>query len=260
MSIDNKERFPSYCRYGIHVDCSNMKQMLIEIKTLLNSGKKHYVCFLEGNLIFHALHDSSVLNAINGATLVYPDGIVVALIWSLHFRKVFNRCTGPSSMLYICQYGVEKGWKHFFLGGASGVPEQLVEKLKKQFPGMQVAGCWSPPFRPLTHDEEKEIQNRIEKTKPDFLWVGLGGPKQEFWMHEHLNKLNVPVMLGVGAAFDFHSENKYWCPQILRVLGFEWFWRALTGGRKTFKRNLQCVSYDVGLLLKEVFLFFYPKR
>lgn len=260
ISIDNKERFPSYCYYGIHVNRSNMRQMLNEIETLLNSNGRHYVCFIEGNLIYRASHNSSLRNAIDEADLVYSDGIVISLIWGLHFRKVFNRCTGPSAMLQICQYGVEKGWKHFFLGGDSKVSERLVENLKRQFPGLKVVGRWVPPFRPLTDDEEKEIRNRIEETKPDFLWVGLGGAKQEFWMHDHLNKLNVPIMLGVGAAFDFHSQNKPWCPKILRILGLEWLWRGITGGWRIFRRNLRCVSYDIFLLLKELSLFFLPGK
>jgi N-acetylglucosaminyldiphosphoundecaprenol N-acetyl-beta-D-mannosaminyltransferase len=146
-------------------------------------------------------------------------------------------------MLDACQYGLAKGWRHFFYGGAEGVAEKLAWRLGERFPGLQVAGTWCPPFRSLTPEEEASARQTIEDARPDLLWVGLGGPKQEFWIAQHLGRINVPVMLAVGAAFDFHSGNRAWAPPWIRQIGMEWAYRAATGGRKTFLRNVRCVFW-----------------
>ena len=228
--------------HGIHVNRSSMAQALEEVEILRTHRQGEFVCFFEANLFSRALGEEAVREVINRASLVYPDGIAVAKSASWRTGVRFERVSGPSFLLKACEYGLDRNWRHFFLGGADGVAERLAENLKKRFPGLQIAGTYCPPFRQLTDEEEREVKDRIESARTDLLWVGLGGPKQEFWMQAHRSRIDVPVMLGVGAAFDFHSGNRSWAPKIVRTLGLEWLWRMCSGGRKTLFRNIRCVS------------------
>ena len=241
--VDKSKMFQTCDIHEIPVNISNMEQALLEVESLFNSHQHHYVCFFEGNLLSRAIRENDVKNAISQASLIYPDGIVVAKEVELKFKRPVSRVPGPSFLLSACEYGIKRKWRHFFLGGSNGVAEKLVANLKKRYPGIQIAGWYSPPFRDLTEEEEEEIRRETENTHTDFLWVGLGGPKQEFWMKKHLNKINVPVMLGVGAAFDFHSGNRPWAPLIVRKIGAEWLYRTISGGKRTFFRNIKCVFY-----------------
>ena len=125
---------------------------------------------------------------------------------------------------------------NIFYGGKDGVPKQLSKKLTKKYPGLIIAEIYSPPFRPLTQKEDEAIINRINKARPDILWVGLGLIKQEKWISEHLRKIDVPWMIGVGAAFDFHAGTIKRAPRVFRNLGLEWLYR-LTFEPRMFIRN-----------------------
>jgi N-acetylglucosaminyldiphosphoundecaprenol N-acetyl-beta-D-mannosaminyltransferase len=207
-----------------------------------------YVCFCEASLLSSAMRDGSVLEALSGAKLVLADGIAVLTYARLRNIPIQERVPGPGYLLAACEYGLARGWRHFFYGGEQGVPERLAETLTCRYPGLKIAGAWSPPFRELTEAEEEQTKAMIEGAGADLLWLGLGSPKQELWMARHAGRIDVPVMLGVGAAFDFHSGNRPWAPPVIRRLGMEWAYRMLTGGRQTLRRNVRCVSH-VALLL-----------
>lgn len=239
--------------HGIPVNVSNMEQALREVETLVLRREHHYVCFFEGNLFLRSLREQDVHDVIAGASLIYPDGIVVAKELGWNLKRPVERVSGPSFMLRACEYGMQRKWRHFFLGGADGVVQRLTATLKEKYPEMIVAGCYTPPFRELTSEEENQVKQMIEESHADLLWVGLGGPKQEFWMKKHLKQINVPVMLGVGAAFDFHSGNRPWAPAWIRKLGAEWIYRTLSGGRRTFQRNVKCISLLSFVFLRDAF-------
>jgi N-acetylglucosaminyldiphosphoundecaprenol N-acetyl-beta-D-mannosaminyltransferase len=130
------------------------------------------------------------------------------------------------------------GYRHFFYGGENGVPELLATLLKKRFPGLQVVGTFSPPFRPLTLEEDERIVQIINEAEPDIVWVGLGTPKQELWMAEHRERLKAPVLIGVGAAFDFLSGRKPQAPKWMQRSGLEWLFRLVNEPKRLWKRNL----------------------
>ena len=261
MEIASENLFRCADVHGICVNRSSLAQALREVEILIEHRRGEYVCFFEANLFSRALTDRAVREVINGATLVYPDGIAPAKCASYRAKTSFPRVAGPTFLLKACEYGLDKNWRHFFLGGAEGVAEQLAENLKLRFPGLQISGTYCPPFRPLTEDEEREVKTRIEAGHTDLLWVGLGGPKQEFWMRAHQGKLDVPVMLGVGAAFDFHSGNRPWAPRIVREFGLEWLWRMFSGGYKTLLRNLRCVAKISFVLLSDLLCYrLIPRR
>jgi N-acetylglucosaminyldiphosphoundecaprenol N-acetyl-beta-D-mannosaminyltransferase len=141
-------------------------------------------------------------------------------------------------MLAVCQASLQKGYRHFFYGGNEGVPELLRDKLQEKFPGLQVVGTYSPPFRPLTPEEDAAIVARINAARPDIVWVGLSTPKQERWMAAHLGKVQAPVMVGVGAAFDFHAGLKPQAPRWMQQSGMEWFFRMVTEPKRLARRYL----------------------
>lgn len=234
---------------GFKINNSNLTIAVKEVETLISSKQKSYVCFCESNLLKSALYSKRITNVLAESSLVYPDGKVIQLLAQIHHHKNIERVTGPAFMLDACKYGQAKKWRHFFYGGAEGVADQLAEKLQKKYPDMIVAGTYSPPFSPLTEEQEKNIKRMIEEKNTDLLWVGLGGPKQELWMNEHLNKIDVPVMLGVGAAFDFHSGNRRWAPEWMKKCGMEWLYRTLFGGRRTCLRNIKCVTITGSILV-----------
>lgn len=132
----------------------------------------------------------------------------------------------------------EKGYRHFFYGGAPGVAETLVEKLSREYPGLQIAGSYSPPYRPLSEQEDAKVVAMINAARPDIVWVGLGATKQEKWMAEHVRRIEATAMIGVGAAFDFHSANVKWAPAWIQKSGLEWAYRLAKEPRRMWRRNL----------------------
>ena len=239
--------------HGIPVNISNMEQALIEVETLIKLQQHHYVCFFEGNLFARSIREKEVHDVISAASLVYPDGIIIAKELEWNTKKKASRVSGPAFLLKACEYGIKHNWRHFFLGGEDGVAQKIAMNLLKKYPDLEIAGYYTPPFRELNEEEELQIKHEIENNHTDLLWVGLGGPKQEFWMRKHLNTINVPVMLGVGAAFDFHSGNRPWAPPIIRKMGFEWLYRMLRGGKRTFLRNVKCLNSLFNVLLNDKF-------
>jgi N-acetylglucosaminyldiphosphoundecaprenol N-acetyl-beta-D-mannosaminyltransferase len=154
-------------------------------------------------------------------------------------------------LLAFCEESAGRGYRHFFYGGEPGVAERLAESLKTRFPGLKVVGTCSPPFRPLSANEDAEMVEMINRAKPDVLWVGLGAPKQERWMHEHKGRLRVPVLVGVGAAFDMLSGRRKQAPRLLREHGLEWFFRLLQEPRRLWRRYLVYGSKFIAYLLLE---------
>jgi N-acetylglucosaminyldiphosphoundecaprenol N-acetyl-beta-D-mannosaminyltransferase len=147
-----------------------------------------------------------------------------------------ERVYGPDLLLACCAVSVEKGWQHFFYGGAPGVAERLATLLRDRFSGIRIVGVESPPYRDLTTNEDEALMRRIGAA--DLLWVGLGTPKQERWMHAHLGTVSAKVMIGVGAAFDFLSGTKRQAPRWMRQSGLEWVFRLLSEPGRLWRRYL----------------------
>jgi N-acetylglucosaminyldiphosphoundecaprenol N-acetyl-beta-D-mannosaminyltransferase len=167
-----------------------------------------------------------------------PDGIGIILAARLLDYEHSGRLSGPETMLYLCDRGRHLGLRHYFYGGADGVAERLKRDLTARFPGLEVAGCCTPPFGAVSEELDRDLARRINDAGPDIVWIGLGAPKQEKWMASHLRKIEAPAMIGVGAAFDFHSGNRPWCPEPLRKAGLEWAYRLATEPRRLWRRNL----------------------
>jgi len=232
----------------VGITASDMPGALQRVETFIDDGGHHTVCFCEANLLSHITSNPALAQVLEEADAVFADGVALTLLARLRGQQLPGRVAGPWFFLAAMEYGVTRGWRHYFYGGAEGVAETLAERMRQQYPGVQIAGTHSPPFRELSAGEEASDREMIESAKPHLLWVGLGGPKQEFWIQAHRGVIDVPVMLAVGAAFDFHSGNRAWAPKWVRALGFEWAFRMLTGGRRTLIRNLRCVTRVAWLL------------
>lgn len=202
------------------------------------AGQRRYVAITNPHSVLLCHRDKMMLRATHDAGLVLPDGIGIVLAARLLGYPRCGRATGPTLMLKLCDWGRKKGYRHFFYGGAEGVADKLADKLSHEYPGLNVAGTYCPPFRTLCEREDLEVIDKINSAGPDILWVGLGAPKQEKWMAEHVGRINATAMIGVGAAFDFHSGKVKWAPSFVRRLGLEWAYRLIQEPRRMWRRNL----------------------
>ena len=228
---------------GVEVSAVNMAQAIGAISQWIDRNEPHYVCVTPAHGVMEGRNDPELRRVFKESGLTTPDGM--SIVWLLHWygQKHVTRVYGPDLMLSLCKYGLSRGWKHYFYGGASGVPEKLVDNLLKLFPNLQVAGVHSPPFRELTLEEDENITNQIQAKKPEIVWVGISTPKQERWMSQHVNTLKVPVLIGVGAAFDFLSGAKTQAPKWVQRFGMEWLFRLATEPRRLWRRYIHYPAF-----------------
>ncbi len=223
---------------GVGVSAINMPQALQAIEGWMDARTPQYVCVTPAHAVMEC-HDHPELKLIyNQSGLTTPDGMSIVWLLKLFGFSHVDRVYGPDLMLEVCRSSQDKGYKHYFYGGAPGVADQLAEKLLKRFPELKIVGLESPPFRELTDVENQEMIKRIQSAAPDIIWVGIGSPRQEKWMSRHLKDLGVPVLIGVGAAFDFLSGNKPQAPRWIQHSGMEWFYRLLSEPRRLWKRYM----------------------
>lgn len=209
-----------------------------------------YACFCDAHLFIRAAREREARNALAGAGFVLADGIAVLLAARLLGTEIPERIPGPFLMRTLCEHGLQKGYKHFFYGSTEAVLARLVGELSGRLPGLRIVGTHSPPYRVLSPSEDAEITERINSCHPDIVWVALGAPKQEIWAHDHLGRLNAPLILPVGAAFDFLSGTVPRAPLWVQRMGMEWLYRAFTGGRRVFLRNAKYDFLMLGLLVR----------
>ena len=191
------------------------------------------------------------LRSVFGTGLSFTDGMPLVWIARRRGAKFAERVCGPDVLSSLCDRGRTLGLRHFFLGGAVGTPQALSESLGRRFPGLNTVGVHAPPFRPLTPAEDDELVRSINTARPNILWVGLGSPKQDFWAAEHLERLDVPLVLAVGAAFDFHSGKLRRAPAWLRRMGLEWLFRLAMEPRRLFRRYLTTNLRFIYLVARE---------
>ena len=237
---------------GVHVSAINMDQALETIAGWVEDRKAHYVCVLPAHVVMDCRKDPALRGILNGSGMTTPDGM--SLVWLLrwHGYRQAERVYGPDLMLEVCRVSEKKEWRHFFYGGAPTVPEELAGRLQTRFPNMQIAGVYSPPFRLLTDTEDQAVVERINASRADIVWVGIGSPRQEAWMAEHNGKLNAPVLIGVGAAFDFLSGRKRQAPRWVQHAGLEWLFRLSAEPRRLGRRYAQYPLFGLLVLLQSL--------
>lgn len=224
---------------GVWVNLVQIPDVVRQMRVWIQEGGgSHFIAVTGMHGITEAQNDPSFKAVLNAADLVVPDGMPVVWLARLHGTRLKRRVYGPELMLTFCAETAQRGYRHFLYGGAPGVPEQLAGTLTSRFPGLQIAGTYSPPFRPLSAEEEKQMLDRINGSGADVLWVGLSTPKQERWMYHYRSRLNVPVLVGVGAAFDLNTGRVRQAPPWMREHGLEWFFRLIQEPRRLAGRYL----------------------
>jgi len=223
---------------GVPVSAITMAQAVHIIGGSIATRTPNYVCVTGVHGVMESDRDEALRLIHMRAGLVTPDGM--PLVWLAHRAGYphVERVYGPDLMLAVCAASIGHGWRHFLYGGACGVTGRLAARLRQRFPDLQIAGGLSPPFRPLTTEEDEAVVNRINATHSDIVWVGLSTPKQERWMAAHVGRLNAPVLIGVGAAFDFHAGLKRQAPRWMQRHGLEWSFRLMSEPRRLWKRYL----------------------
>ena len=223
---------------GVGVSAVNMQMTLEIIRHWIEQRESRYICLTSVHGVMESHDHSKVKKVHNSSGLTTPDGMpLVWLSWLKGYPKV-QRVYGPDLMLALCQYSIAQGYSHYFYGGTQSALEKLVANLQEQFPGICISGYYSPPFRTLTAEEDAEIVDMINASHADIVWIALGAPKQEIWMSEHIERLASPVLIGVGAAFDFLSGEKKQAPLWMQRSGLEWFFRLLNEPSRLWKRYL----------------------
>ena len=221
---------------GVGISILNLACARDVITEAISSNRKGYISVTGVHGISEAQDDPDFRRVLNRSLLCTPDGMPTVWMGKLAGHKEMDRVYGPDLMKLLCQTGVAHGWKHFLYGGASGVAEELKAKLETRFPGIKIAGTYTPPFRPLDSNEERDLIERVERARPDLFWVGLSTPKQERFMAAYLPKLQTKLMLGVGAAFDFHAGKVKQAPRWIQRSGLEWAYRIGQEPRRLWKR------------------------
>ena len=196
----------------------------------------HHVVNTGMHGIMEAHKDPSIASVLNAADLLAPDGILAIIVARFYGYRLRKQDTGPDLLWRFSEIANRKGYKYFFYGDTAETLELLSANLTSEFRDLKIVGYQSPPFRPLTQEEDEAMVATINQAKPDVLWVGLGMPKQEKWIFEHRHALKVPVVVGAGASFKFISGTVPRAPTLVCNLGFEWLWRLAQEPRRGWRR------------------------
>jgi len=223
---------------GVGISAINMTIALETIERWIADRDPHYVCVFPVHSVMECQKDPALRRIANASGLTTPDGMPLVWLSRMHGHRHVTRVYGPDLMTALCAASAEHGYRHFFYGCAEGVPEKLAVVLTRKYPGLQVVGTYAPPFHPLESEEDEQIVEMINASDADIVWVGLGTPKQDHWMAAHVGRIRAPVLIGVGAAFDFHAGLKRQAPCWMQRSGLEWFFRLITEPRRLWRRYL----------------------
>lgn len=231
----NKSEIPICNILGVNIAAINMDWLLDFTDNHLSELAGDYMCVSNVHTTVTSMEEPDYCAVQNGGIIAIPDGGPLSSVGRKRGFEKMERTTGPGYMGEIFSITAEKGYRHFFYGSTEETLDLLRQKLNEKYPGIEIAGMYSPPFRALTDDEDNEIINMINETKPDFVWVGLGAPKQENWMARHQGKID-GFMVGVGAGFDYFAENISRAPMWMQKLNLEWVYRLMQDPKRLFMR------------------------
>ena len=239
MEIESRSRSetPSFQVLGVRVHAVQIPEVVERIENwIAERDRCHFIAVTGMHGVTEAQHDLRFKEILNTADLVVPDGMPLVWLGRHHGHRMKRRVYGPELMQTFCHATGAK-YRHYLYGGISGVADYLSEVLQSKH-GVKIAGTYSPPFRAISKEEDDEILARIHAAEPDVLWVGLSTPKQERWMYEHRCSLRVPVVIGVGAAFDLNCGRIRQAPSWMREHGLEWAYRLMREPRRLWRRYL----------------------
>lgn len=230
---------PTFKVLGVNVSPLQIPDVVAKMEDWIRARDGcRYIAVTGMHGVTEAQHDAQFKRVLNSADLVVADGMPLVWLGRKRGFPMQRRVYGPELMSTFCAQMRTRGYRHFLYGGNPGVADGLAAKLQERFPGLKIAGTCSPPFRPLTHDEDEHNIATINDSRADVVWVSLSEIKQGTWMHAHRHRLTAPVLVGIGAAFDFHAGLKKQAPAWMRENGFEWLFRLLQEPRRLWRRYL----------------------
>lgn len=238
---------------GIKVSRVHLDTAWNQICQWVQDQQRVYVCVAPVATLVDAKKDPSYKAVVNAASMVTPDGMPVVWLAQLKGCKDIQRTYGPDLMHLVCNQGQQKGLRHFFYGSAPETLVQLQNRLTQLYPSLKIVGVHSPAYHPHAVRETDKVIRLMNESQADILWVGLGSPKQDFWMDLHRPLLNVPVMIGAGAAFDFLSGVKPQAPRWMQRSGLEWLFRLCCEPQRLWRRYLIGNTLFLGYVLKDLF-------
>jgi N-acetylglucosaminyldiphosphoundecaprenol N-acetyl-beta-D-mannosaminyltransferase len=223
---------------GVGIHAVDMQSAAVFLDTVIREGGKGYVCLTGVHGIMEASRDPGLKSIFAKALLVAPDGMPTVWIGRIQGFGTIQRVFGPDLMIDIIGRTEFRTRTHFLCGGEPGVAEKLRENLLQRFPWIRISGTYSPPFRPMSGAEESELKAKVRSSRPDIIWVGLSTPKQERFMARYLPVLDTQLMIGVGAAFLFHTGMLKDSPDWVKHAGLQWLHRLLQEPSRLWKRYL----------------------
>lgn len=235
---------------GVGVSAINLDQAVTIIDRWIRNRDRQYICLTPVHSIMDCVFNPSLRRVYNNSGLTTPDGM--PLVWWLKSRGFswVDRVYGPDLMERVFEDSRERGWSHFLYGGGEGVAASLAKVMEGRLPGINVVGAEMPPFHQLDAKEDQETLTRINRANPDILWLGISSPKQDRWMADHLGRVEAPVMIGVGAAFDILSGRVPQAPRWVQRSGLEWIFRWIHEPRRLAGRYLRYPLFPLLLLLQ----------
>jgi len=241
--LDMNNKMETYTVIDAEITAATMNQAIAKVREMANGNKKGYACFVNAHVSVMTRQDESLRHAVNQASFAFSDGMPVYLIGRYLFNKKIEKISGPDFMGRMFNDAEGRKLRHYFYGGKPEVLEQLVDKLKKKYPDCQIVGAESPPFRPLLEEEQRQAIGRMIDANAQLIWIGLGAPKQELWMQKSSNLLDSAILLGVGAAFDFHAGTVQRAPSYVQKIGMEWLHRLMQEPSRLWKRYFLTNSF-----------------
>lgn len=243
---------------GVGISSLNLESAVsFLVQASQEKGNTGYVTVTGVHGVVESQHDPELKRIHNRSLLSTPDGMPMVWVGRQRGQSNMGRVYGPELMLEVSKESLARGLTHYYFGGAEGVAETLKLKLQERFGGLEVLGTFCPPFRPLNEEEEEAFVAEIQKARPHFLWIGLSTPKQERFMDQFLREHpdltkdwdHSLILLGVGAAFDFHTGRVRQAPRFIQRSGFEWLFRLCCDPKRLLKRY----AYGNSFFLSRIF-------
>jgi N-acetylglucosaminyldiphosphoundecaprenol N-acetyl-beta-D-mannosaminyltransferase len=228
---------------GVPVAPIDLECALIRVGELVQRREKGYVCAVSVHGVLESRRNPQVALAFADAAVVIPDGRPMVWVGRAQGHRGIRQVTGPDLMYAILSRSEFHGCSHFFYGGKPGVARELAAMCARTFPGVRVAGTYTPPFRDLSVAEEANLVEWLNRLRPDIIWVGISTPRQELFMRFLISHLDHGLMFGVGAAFDFHTGRIRDCAPWVKRLGFQWLHRLMQDPRRLWRRNLYNATF-----------------
>lgn len=236
--MDRERTAPRVNVLGVGVSAVNIADTVATLHRWIHERGAHYVCVTGVHGVMESQRDPSLRRIHNDADLVTPDGMPLVWIGWASGHDRMTRVYGPDLLLAMCAAPSATQLRHFFFGSTPEVLSRLIDRLRIRFPHLNVCGTIAPPYHAISDDQDASLTDAINAASPDIVWVGLGTPKQERWMAAHLGRIDAPVLIGVGAAFDFISGAKRQAPRWMQRSGLEWLFRLGSEPRRLARRYL----------------------